>query len=171
MPRALREETGPPSCPHDEMCRFFSVVVLEWLAEKLLVREIPFRERPGSGRQSSTILRRSDSQRMKKKGDHRPRNSAQYERVVELLILHKAKRTPRKISLLPSVSRPRSVIRQLRKPLTFFTAIPVFYRFRGEKRKRRVMGRNAMTRTQTPFDNFFLSSPASLCTSKTVFLL
>ena len=28
-----------------------------------------------------------------------------------------------------------------------------------------------MTRTQTPFDNFFLSSPASLCTSKTVFLL
>ena len=33
------------------------------------------------------------------------------------------------------------------------------------------MGRNAMTRTQTPFDNFFLSSPASLCTSKTVFLL
>ena len=39
-----------------------------------------------------------------KKGDHRPRNSAQYERVVELLIMHKAKRTPRRISLLPSVS-------------------------------------------------------------------
>ena len=75
---------------------------------------------------------------MKKKGDHRPRNSAQYERVVELLIMHKAKRTPRKISLLPSVSRPRSIIRQLRKSLTFFTAIPVFCRFRGEKRKRRV---------------------------------
>ena len=33
------------------------------------------------------------------------------------------------------------------------------------------MGRNAMTRTQMPFDNVFLSSPASLCTSKTVFLL
>ena len=33
------------------------------------------------------------------------------------------------------------------------------------------MGRNAMTRTQTLFDNFFLSRPASLCTSKTVFLL
>ena len=33
---------------------FFSVVVHEWLAEKLLVREIPFRERPGSGRQCST---------------------------------------------------------------------------------------------------------------------
>ena len=54
---------------------------------------------------------------MKKKGDHRPRNSAQYERVVELLIMHKAKRTPRQISLLPSVSRPRSVIRQLRSCL------------------------------------------------------
>ena len=27
---------------------------------------------------------------MNKKGDHRPRNSAQYERVVELLIMHKA---------------------------------------------------------------------------------
>ena len=33
--------------------------------------------------------------RMKKKGDHRPRNSAQCERVVELLIMHNAKRTPR----------------------------------------------------------------------------
>ena len=54
-------------------------------------------------------------QRMKEKGDHRPRNSAQYERVVELLIMHKAKWTPRQISLLPSVSRPRSIIRQLRK--------------------------------------------------------
>ena len=31
------------------------------------------------------------SERIKKKGDHRPRNSAQYERVVELLIMHKAK--------------------------------------------------------------------------------
>ena len=30
-----------------------------------------------------------------KKGDHRTRNSAQYERVVELLIMHKAKWTPR----------------------------------------------------------------------------
>ena len=116
---------------------FFSVVVLEWLAEKLLVREIPFRDRPGSGRQCSTTCRRSDLQRMKK-GDHRPRNSAQYERVVELLILHKAKWTPRQISLLPSVSRPRSIIRQLRKSLTFFTATPVFYRFRGGERKRRV---------------------------------
>ena len=48
-------------------------------------------------------------------GDHRPRNSAQYERVVELLIMHKAKWTPRQISLLPSVSRPRLIIRQLRK--------------------------------------------------------
>ena len=38
---------------------------------------------------------------MKNKGDHRRRNSAQYERVVELLIMHKAKRTPRQISLLP----------------------------------------------------------------------
>ena len=37
---------------------------------------------------------------MKKKGDHRPRNSAQYERVVELLIMHKAKWTPSQISLL-----------------------------------------------------------------------
>ena len=36
---------------------------------------------------SSTL----DAQRMKKKGDHRPRNSAQYQRVVELLIMHKAK--------------------------------------------------------------------------------
>ena len=52
---------------------------------------------------------------MKKKGNHRPRNSAQYERVVELLIMHKAKRTLRQISLLPSVSRPRSIIRPLRK--------------------------------------------------------
>ena len=51
---------------------------------------------------------------MNKKGDHRPRNSAQYERVVELLIMHKAKWTPRQIPLLPSVSRPR-LIRQLRK--------------------------------------------------------
>ena len=42
------------------------------------------------------------------------------------------------ISLLPSVSRPRSIIRQLRKYGTFFTATPVFYRFRGEERKRRV---------------------------------
>ena len=31
------------------------------------------------------------------------------------LHMHKAKRTPRQISLLPSVSRPRSIIRQLRK--------------------------------------------------------
>ena len=38
--------------------------------------------------------------RMKKKGDHRPRNSAQYERIVDLLIKHKAKRTPRQLSLL-----------------------------------------------------------------------
>ena len=53
--------------------------------------------------------------RTKKKGDHRPRNSAQYERVVELLIMHKAKWTPRQIPLLPSVSQPRSNIRQLRK--------------------------------------------------------
>ena len=30
-------------------------------------------------------------------------------------IMHRAKRTPRQISLLPSVSRPRSIIRQLRK--------------------------------------------------------
>ena len=52
-------------------------------------------------------------QRMKKNGDHRPRNSAQYERVVELLIIHEAKRTPRQISLSPSVSR--SIITQLRK--------------------------------------------------------
>ena len=52
--RAPREETGPPSCPHNEIGRFFSVVVHEWLAEKLLVREVPFRERPGSGRQCST---------------------------------------------------------------------------------------------------------------------
>ena len=52
-------------------------------------------------------------QRMNKKGDHRPRNSAQHERVVELLIMHKAKWTPRQIPLLPSVSRPRSIIRQL----------------------------------------------------------
>ena len=37
-------------------------------------------------------------QRMKKKGDQRPRNSAQYERVVELLIMHKAKWTPKQIS-------------------------------------------------------------------------
>ena len=29
--------------------------------------------------------------------------------------MHRAKRTPRQISLLPSVSRPRSIIRQLRK--------------------------------------------------------
>ena len=36
---------------------------------------------------------------MKKKGDHRLRNSAQYERVVELLIMHKAKWTPRQILL------------------------------------------------------------------------
>ena len=56
-------------------------------------------------------------QRMKNKGDHRPRNSVQYERVVEHLIMHKAKWTPRQISLLPSVSRPRSIIRQLRKSL------------------------------------------------------
>ena len=75
---------------------------------------------------------------MNKKGDHRPRNSAQYERVVELLIMHKAKWTPRQIPLLSSVSRPRSIVRQLRKSLTFFTAISVFYRFRGEERKRRV---------------------------------
>ena len=54
-------------------------------------------------------------QRMRKKGDHRPRNSAQYERVVELLIMHKANWTQRQISLLPSVSRPRSIIKQLRK--------------------------------------------------------
>ena len=32
-------------------------------------------------------------QTMNKKGDHRPRNSAQYERVVALLIMHKAKWT------------------------------------------------------------------------------
>ena len=38
---------------------------------------------------------------MNKKGDHRPRNSAQYERVVELLIMHKAKWTPRQTPLLP----------------------------------------------------------------------
>ena len=37
-------------------------------------------------------------------GDHRPRNSAQYERVIELLIMHNAKWTPRQISLLQSVS-------------------------------------------------------------------
>ena len=29
--------------------------------------------------------------------------------------MHKAKRTPRQISLLPSVSRPKSIIRQLGK--------------------------------------------------------
>ena len=57
--------------------------------------------------QNSTFFE-SMKKRMKKKGDHRPRNSAQYERVVELLIMHKAKWTPRQISLLPSVSRPRS---------------------------------------------------------------
>ena len=42
---------------------FFSVVVLEWLAGKLLIREIPFRERPGSGRQCSTTWWRSDLQK------------------------------------------------------------------------------------------------------------
>ena len=60
-------------------------------------------------------------------GDHRPdpRNSAQYERVVELLIMRKAKSTPRQISLLPvpSVSRPRSIIRQLRKSLEIFEVV------------------------------------------------
>ena len=54
-------------------------------------------------------------QRMNKKGDHRPRNSDQYERVVDLLIMHKAKWTLRQIPLLPSVLPPRSIIRQLRK--------------------------------------------------------
>ena len=44
-----------------------------------------------------------------------PRNSAQYERVVELWIMHKAKWTPRQIPLLPSVSQARSIIRQLQK--------------------------------------------------------
>ena len=41
---------------------------------------------------------------MKKKGDHRHRNSAQHEGVGELLIIHKAKRIPRQISLLPLIS-------------------------------------------------------------------
>ena len=49
----------------------------------------------------------------KKKRDHRPRNNAQHERVVELLSMHKANRTPRQISLLPSVSLPRSIMRKL----------------------------------------------------------
>ena len=65
----------------------------------------------------------SKDQRMKEKGDHRSRNSAQYERVVELLIMHKAKWTPRQISLLPLVSRPRSIIRQLRKSLEIFEVV------------------------------------------------
>ena len=41
------------------------------------------------------LLTNLQFQRMEKTGDHLPRNSAQYERVVELLIMHKAKRTPR----------------------------------------------------------------------------
>ena len=48
--------------------------------------------------------------------------------------MHKAKRTPRQISLLQSVSRPRSIFRQLRKLGTFSRQIRSFYRFRGEKR-------------------------------------
>ena len=55
--RAPGEETGPPSCPQDEIGRFFSVVVYEWLAEKLLVREIPFRERPHTHMASCQINR------------------------------------------------------------------------------------------------------------------
>ena len=62
-----------------------------------------------------SVIRMSRNQRMEKKGDDRPRNSAQYERVIELLIIHKAKRIPRQIWSLPSVSWPRSIIRQLRK--------------------------------------------------------
>ena len=46
--------------------------------------------------------------------------------------MHKAKRTPRRISLLPSVSPPRSIIRQLRKLGTFSRQFRSFYRFRGE---------------------------------------
>ena len=50
------------------------MAVHEWLVEKLLlIREIPFRERPGSERQRSTTWCRSDLQRTKKKGDQRPR--------------------------------------------------------------------------------------------------
>ena len=48
--------------------------------------------------------------------------------------MHKAKRTPRQISLLPSVSRPRSIIRQLRKFGTFSRQFQSFYRFRGEEK-------------------------------------
>ena len=62
---------------------FFQRRVLEWLAGRLLVREIPFRERPGSGRQCSTTLCRSDLQ--KEESVWPPsQNSAQYERVIDL---------------------------------------------------------------------------------------
>ena len=37
---------------------------------------------------SVRIINNTMLQRMKKKGDHRPRNSAQYERVVKLLIIY-----------------------------------------------------------------------------------
>ena len=52
------------------------------------------------------------------------------------LMMHKAKRTPRQISLLPSVSQPRSIIRQIQKLGTFSRQFRSFYRFRGLKRKR-----------------------------------
>ena len=51
--------------------------------------------------QCSSKIYENKLQRMNKKGDHRLRNSAQYERVLELLIMHKAKWTPRQIPLLP----------------------------------------------------------------------
>ena len=56
--RAIREETDPPwpSGPHDETRRVFSIFVLEWLIEKLLVTEIPFLKGLGNGRQCSTIV-------------------------------------------------------------------------------------------------------------------
>ena len=49
--------------------------------------------------------------------------------------MHKAKWTPRQISLLPSVSRPRSIIRQLQKSGTFSRRFRSFYRFRGEEKR------------------------------------
>ena len=42
----------------------------------------------------ANICTQTQAMKKKKECDHRLRNSAQYERVVELLIMHKAKRTP-----------------------------------------------------------------------------
>ena len=75
---------------------------------------------------------------MKKKGDHRSRNSAQYERVVELLIMHKGK-TDTETNFVVTIGFMTKVDHRTTSKIWYiFTANPVFYRFRGEERKRRI---------------------------------